>query len=253
MSESKRRSIVERGDGFGAQFLTIIYSAAYCNHHSLEFVYKPIRIMEHNYDNDPEFINKIEELINFRNNFTNYNNLTQNEKEGVVDFQIWDIINLIKKDCNLYLGRDNIQTIRKYFLENKNLNYFDNNYFNVAVHVRRPNSHDNRIEGGNIPDTYYLNTINKIRQKHSDKKLLFHIYSQGDVNNFASYLNDDIVLHINESLSDTFISLVTADALVMSASDLSYSAAVLSLGEIYYLYQGWYAHPPLSHWIVNNP
>jgi hypothetical protein len=30
----------------------------------------------------------------------------------------------------------------------------------VAVHVRRPNSMDNRIEGADVPNEYFLNVIN---------------------------------------------------------------------------------------------
>lgn len=254
ISHSKKRCMEDRSDGFGAQFLTIIYAAAVCNQHKLDFVYKPIKRMEHNYDNDPDFLNKVDNLINFKDNYINYDNLSQVEKEEVVYISLWGAIELVKSNYDLYLGKENMKLIKKYFFENKNKNFYGNDYFNVAVHIRRKNCVDWRNEGSITPDSYYLGIINKIREKHSDKKLLFHIYSQGDINNFKDYLNNDTVLHVNENLFDSFIGLASADVLVMSCSDFSFSAAILSNSEeIYFLYESWYLHKPLSNWIINSP
>ena len=46
---------------------------------------------------------------------------------------------------------------------------------------------------------------------------------------------------------DTFIGLVAADILITSRSSFSYSAAIISDGEIYYQ-QFW--HPPGDKWII---
>lgn len=59
----------ERGDGFGSQFQTIIYSVIYAELNNKTYVYTPFKNMEHNYDNDPHFITKKEWLINFLDNF----------------------------------------------------------------------------------------------------------------------------------------------------------------------------------------
>jgi len=55
------------------------------------------------------------------------------------------------------------------------------------------------------------------------------------------------VFHLNENLFDTFTGLVAAEILVTSRSSFSYSAAILSDGEIYY--QPFW-HPPGEKWIV---
>ena len=49
------------------------------------------------------------------------------------------------------------------------------------------------------------------------------------------------------NIFDTFTEMVAADALIMSRSSFSYSAAVLSDGDIYYQ-KFW--HPPMKHWCI---
>jgi allantoicase len=103
--------------------------------------------------------------------------------------------------------------------------------------------------GTDTPDHYYLNVMNNIREKYAHKDVCFHIYSQGDISKFECYKGTDVILHIDENLFDTFIGLVGAEVLVMSASSFSYSAALLSDGEIYYL-PFW--HRPSKNWIICN-
>jgi hypothetical protein len=91
--------------------------------------------------------------------------------------------------------------------------------------------------------------MTKIREKYKDneKELLFHIYSQGSIENFECYKNDDVVFHIDEDLESTFIGMVASDVLVTSPSTFSYSAAFLTDGEVYFLP---YWHKPKKNWIV---
>ena len=76
--------------------------------------------------------------------------------------------------------------------------------------------------------------------------MLFHIYSQGEDKNFEVFKANDTIFHINEDIYSTFISMVVADILVTSASSLSYIAALISDGEIYYK-KFW--HNPRKEWI----
>ena len=89
--------------------------------------------------------------------------------------------------------------------------------------------------------------MNNLRQKYKEKKILFHIYSQGELSNFDKYKSDDTILKVNMNIFDTFTEMVAADALIMSRSSFSYSAAVLSDGDIYYQ-KFW--HPPMKHWYI---
>lgn len=238
----KNVTIVKRGDGFGALYQNIIYAILYAEACGLTYVHKPIESIAHNYDNEPGFVSNLETLMNIQDYYKNTNNdKVESELELDNRYMYW----YIEQNIDKYANGNSIKIIKDLFWENKNKNFFNNNNLNVAVHIRRPNIEDNRIEGANTPDTYYLNVIQTIRNKY-DKNLLFHIYSQGDIANFKCFINDDVVFHLNENICDTFIGMVAADIFVMSASSFSYSAALVSDGIIYYL-PFW--HPPLQKWL----
>ena len=81
------------------------------------------------------------------------------------------------------LESDSFARLKRRFMENKKDPY-DPAYYNVVVHVRRPKSHDCRLNGTDTPDEYYLNIIKTIRDEHlteGGKPLRFHIYSQGGI------------------------------------------------------------------------
>ncbi len=231
-----------RTDGFGCQFLEIICSALYAEMSHKKFLYSPFRDMEHNYDGVPDFIQKKEELINFIGNFdVNYDEqvqLTASHQKYKRFF--YNNIAACAKSSTL-------KEIKDIFRLNKNReDYFDPHAFNIAIHIRRPNPHDAHAIGTQLPDRVYLRIIKALRIAFSLKNPLFHIYSQGDIEKFeSSFHAEDFILHINEPLEHTFSSLVFADVLVTSTSTFSYTAGLISNGEVYYI-PCWL--PPLPHW-----
>ena len=62
-------------DGFGAQYQRIIQTYIYCKINNLNFVYNQLDIVDHNYDNDNEYNNKLEELLNLKPNIINVNKI----------------------------------------------------------------------------------------------------------------------------------------------------------------------------------
>ncbi|MDR3645994.1 MAG: hypothetical protein P4L22_00450 [Candidatus Babeliales bacterium] len=229
---------MQRKDGFGAQFQNIINTVVYAELNNKKFVYTPFTTMEHNYDGNADFLEKKEHLINFIDNFelNNGNATPQPECHEFFDKNV--------EKCANTVGLNKIRII---FKANKNINdYFEDQTFNIAVHIRRPNIHDSRIEGTDTPDTIFLNIINKLRALYQDKKPLFHIFSQGNIESFKAYNASDVKLHLNDSVEDSFASMVLADILVTSRSSYSYTAALLSQGTVYYV-PFW--HSPLPHWI----
>jgi hypothetical protein len=233
-----------RFDGFGAQFQTLIYTVIYAELTNKKFVYTPFKDMEHNYNKDPHFIEKKERLINFKDNFE-INNCQASAQ------QVGEMIRFFEVNITKCINSLALKKIKNIFRANKNIiNHFNNNNFNIAIHIRRHNQHDSRIEGTNISDSLYLEIINKLRKIYSEKNPFFHLYSQGNVENFKSFISSDVFLHLNESIEDVFISMVLADILVTSASSFSYTAGILSEGIIYYI-PFW--HSPLPNWInINN-
>lgn len=230
-----------RSDGFGSQFFTLILAAAQAELHHKPFYYTPFSKMEHNYDGDPQFLKKKEELINFIGNFP------LNEDNQAEEPAVGSLIFNFEHYVESFVRTENFNKIKQIFRANKDRSkYFNPLHFHIAVHIRRPNSHDCRVGGTDSPDNMYLEIIRKLRTRHLSQCPLFHIYSQGDPAIFKSiYEASDVVFHLNESIEDTFTSMVLADALVLGTSCLSYSAGLLSDGIIYYVP---FSHPPLSTW-----
>lgn len=233
-----------RSDGFGAQFQAIIAAAIYAELNKMDFLYTPFQSMEHNYNNDPDFLVKKESFINFIGNFD-----TLYEK-GIPEFPVVSDIDF-KAFFDAHIIEcaysKTLQKIKAVFKKNKNIdNFFKNSAFNIAIHIRRPNTHDNRLEGADVPDAVFLKIINQLQNIYAEKNILFHIYSQGEVKDFKSFQNvPNIIFHLNETVEDTFLAMVLANVLVTSPSSLSYTAALLSDGEIFYI-PFW--HQPLPHW-----
>lgn len=225
-------------DGFGSQFQDIVAAVIFAELNNKKFVYTPFKTMEHNYDNDPYFLVKKEWLINFIGNFELNTCGAQPVTKSYRDFFDRNVI--------AYGASESLKKIKKIFRANKPKNWFDSEYFHVAVHVRRPNSHDCRPEGSNTPSARYVNAINALRVRLSDRKPLFHIYSQGELRDFREFAAPDVILHLNESIEATFTSLVLADALIIGTSSMSHVAGWLSDGVVFYT-PFW--HPPLPHWI----
>lgn len=241
-------TIATTNDGFGAQYQKIIQTYIYCKLHNLNFLYKPFTYVEHNYDNDINYVVNIENLINLKNNIKNLDDINIATE---IDFN-----SVVRPffDNNIDLCCENnkdMKFIKDCFWANKERKFLDNGKFNVAVHIRRENHIDNGLAGerATTPNSYYLKIMNYIRETHTEKDILFHIYSQGDINDFSDLDNIDVLFYINYDMFKTFIEFVSADILVISPSSFSYVAALISDGKIYYK-NFW--HNPKKNWIIYN-
>lgn len=227
---------IKRNDGFGAQLQSIISTIIYCDINNVEFKYSKFTSIEHNYDSDPDYVEKLEDFINISKTYPlatdepalhNWLTWTENNIDIIQDFPVLD-------------------KLRNIFHKDK-VNIFDTSFYNIAVHIRRPNIHDNRIDGTDTTDSHFLNAIAKLSEIYREKNIKFHIYSQGNIDDFSLYKNDTTKLHINENIIDTFTGLTQADVLVTSRSSFSYIAGFLNRNTIYYT-PFW--HRPLSNWNV---
>lgn len=235
-----------RSDGFGSQFQGLIYCAIWAEFNDREFIYTPFTAMEHNYNNDSLFLEKKEELINFRNHFKVN---TDPEFQWKNTISIAASYYFFEKNIRSCANSKTLTKIKKLFRENKQIDdYYDSSQFNVAVHVRRVNLHDSTAGGELVSDEIYLNIINALREEYRECNPCIHIFSQGDEEAFQKiYSGSDVVFHIDDSIEDSFASMVLADVLVTSVSALSYVAGILSEGIVYYIP---YWHPPLPNWRV---
>jgi hypothetical protein len=249
-------------DGLGSQFQLIISLILVCIENGYQFIYNPIHFLEHNYENDPNFVNKTNELMNLSFKFPTIERQSQVE-ELHIHMCDMSIKYVVDKDIEKYTKEEYLQLVRNMFWQNKNRSILfggDTYHTHVAIHIRRPNLHDpnsfpdkktpneDYYYRVGTPDSYYLKIIRIIKATHSSDKppLLFHIYSQGDINMFNSFISDDTILHINEDVFLSFTEMVAADILVTSFSSFSYTAAFLNQNTIYY-HPFW--HPPKTNWI----
>lgn len=219
-----------RSDGFGAQFQTIIGSLVYARVYDLKFYYTPFEKMEHDYENDPQFLDKKEEMIGWKSHFPIANGKVPRKSAQEIVF-FMDHLN-----WNNLKAQEALEEIKTIFWKS------EPQIKMIAVHIRRRNIHDSRDQGTQVPDDHFLKVIEKTQKEFPE--LPVHIFSQGKLfcERYIKY-----TLHIDESVEETFSSLVKAQVLITSPSSLSYSAALLSQGTVYFT-PFW--HQPLPHWKI---
>jgi len=256
--EPEKVTICPYTDGFGSQFQTIIYAIIFCIRYGQQFIYTPLKQVEHNYSDDVTFIERLEELMNIRSHFTNMKDLPPEIQKTVT---LWDNSNIKSKfDWKIQevVTQDILNKIRNIFWGNKDINHFKNNKKNIAIHIRRPNTVDETIldepqkQFHNYnrynTDEYFLGVIQRIRDENKGIDLQFHIYSQTNIrSNFDCYINEDTQLHIDEDICSTFVGLAAADILVTSVSSFSYIAGFFNYGTVIYFP---FLHKPLPHWLM---
>lgn len=230
------------GDGLGSHIQQYIFSITFAEIHGNTVYLSYNTKFEHNYTEDAMY----------KTNLLNYINLHKYYgMPDAIDESTLPAIDHHYRFCESNLDKvlesETFKQLKERFFLNK-VNPYDKSFFNVAVHVRRPNPHDNRNEGTNTPDSYYIDVMNRIRREYKDTKpIKFHIYSQGKLEMFDIYKADDVLLHIDTPIIDTYDGLIFGDVLVTSASSLSYTAAMLSNGKVFFK-RFW--HPPYKNWIV---
>ena len=232
-----------RIDGFGAQYQTIINTIIYCMENNINYLYSPLKNVEHNYENDPNYINKLENLMNLKENVKNRDDTTIEIKFGstvLIEFE---------KSIDRYCNSETMTFIKGCFWRNKERDFFKNGKINISVHIRRENNADKGQCGarGTTPNEYYVRIMNEIRAKYNRNQLQFHIYSQGIEEDFENMKREDVEFHLNEGITTTFIGMVAADILVISPSSFSYVAGLLSDGIVYYK-PFW--HSSRKEWII---
>ena len=256
-------------DGFGAQFQRIIWTCIYAEEFEKgEFVYQTPKKVAHNYTDDPAFISNIEEIMNIKTHYMNYDDVRK-EGDMILTPDFYDIFKYVENNIDVCMKSKSMERIKTYYWQNKNTAQERRRLYripredshnttythHVAVHIRRPNCDDTRPNGGEeYTNEYYINSLLKIRGTYLKydpaNRIQFHIYSQGKNDNFVDIMNHpilgkDVMMHLDDNTEDTFIAMTVADILLTSASSYSYVAAFLCHGDIYYT-DFW--HKPCSWW-----
>ena len=237
-----------RWDGFGAQYQSIIWSIVWAECKGHTFYYSEIERMLNDTGDEKKFIQDANTLINLQ---TKYPPVTSAPHGSTVFALKWPYFyKEIEKNMEFFHNSDSFRRIQRSYFEGKK-SPFDSEHYHVAVHIRRPVAFDVRQEGTAAPDGYYLgimkNIMNHFQYMLTDKPVQFHIYSQGTEEKFEAYKAFPAVFHLTDDTFSSFNGMVFADMLITSASSFSYTAALLSKGEVIYM-PFW--HPPRAHWKV---
>jgi len=267
-------STIPFDDGFGAQFQRFIWTCIYAEEcEDTQFIYRTPKKMAHNYNDDPQFIAKLETLMNMKPHYINYDDIIAQNAEyasagrhgdvvQVITPDFYDIFNYVERNIDVCMKSKSMARIKENYWRNKDRPSERARVFgradythHLAAHIRRPNCDDTRPNGGEeYTNAYYLHSFLTIREKYlkenNNTRIQFHIYSQGTDDKFVDVMTHDIigkdvVLHLNDSNEDTYLGMTLADILVTSASSYSYSAAFFCDGDIYYT-EFW--HKPCSWW-----
>lgn len=105
-------------DGFGSQAQKNILTFIFCDMNDYKFVYTPFKEMEHNYENDDNYLNKMENLLNFKNEIKNVSSLNNNDKIFELDY-VKLVIPFINENIDQCIESDSINKIKKIFWNNK--------------------------------------------------------------------------------------------------------------------------------------
>lgn len=251
------------GDGIGSQYQHIISVLLIAMHENCEFIYNPVQRIQHNYDNDPDYINKFENLMNIRAYYPTVGDPTAPETSKII-FCSMDAKYHIDKHIDDYATDTALTSIRKMFWANKNDSGCappanDKTVIRVAAHIRRINETDKELpvlepERFTTTNEFYIEIMKNLIREHNENyakaasppSLEFHVYSQGHPEDFEDFLIiPNLVLHINENVFDTFVDLVSADILITSFSSFSYTAALLNTNTVLY-HEFW--HKPRANW-----
>lgn len=235
------RSIDGR-DGLGSHVQQYVFGLMFAalNGHTLYLSYDTS--FEHNYDGESDYTNKMLNYINLHK----YYGMPPHLDERAFP-QPEEHYKFCEQNLDRMLASDSFKLLKSRFLENKR-SPFDPTFHNVAVHIRRSNAHDNRVEGCDTPNVHYLTVMNRIRTGHDGAKpLKFHIYSQGKLEDFDVLKGEDVEFYIDGALLDTYNGMLFSDSLVLSRSSFSYSAALLTDAKVYYTH---FWHLPASDWVT---
>ena len=228
-------------DGFGAQYHAIISGIAYAAQENLVYVHSPLKALGSQHGGNVQELNAFIGIPPGKPP----KNIDEMKEEAYSE-----TVHLSENPSEYYT-EDVVDKIRKYYYGSKKPNISPPD---IAIHIRRGDvtREKNRSEvegpfGGNryVENSDYKKIIEMLEKKYPEYNI--SIFSQGSENDFADLASNKVTFRLNEDLTSTFHSLVTAKVLVTSISSLSYSAAILNENTVYYM-SFW--HKPLDHWNI---
>jgi hypothetical protein len=250
-----RLMLLPRGDGFGTHLLGLLSALAYCRAKNLTYVHLPWDHVGHCPRGLPiaEWSAELEAFTGLTQNVTLFS-----ESIGPVPAIRW--ISFARDNVNSYFTDGFLKDIRTRYLahpptKNHSASFLaTKDSVRVSVHVRRGDVSQAMTSRytNNTETLRFMEQVQRdIQNANLSRPVTFHIYSEGEKASFddivQAYGSDRVFLHLNEDLKVTIHDMACADVFLMAKSGFSYSAALLSAGQVYY--QPFWK-PPLDTWKV---
>jgi hypothetical protein len=135
--------------------------------------------------------------------------------------------------------------------------HYDENAYNIAIHVRRGDivagqgeieNHSMRWLTNDYFVTVLQNTLNYIT---TDKKVAIYLFSQGKKGDFIEFEKfPNLIYCLDMSAMDSFLHMVYADLLITSKSSFSYKPALINKGIKIVPENFWHGYPNTNDWIM---
>lgn len=223
-------TIFGKVDGFGSQYQAIMSGIAICAHMKWKYVHSPLINVAHLNGIDVKKLNTFIGIPITRHLYKHVNKIE--ECSGIVHRSV---------NPDIFYTNNVLNIIRNYYYSTpKPLK----SKYDIAIHIRRGDVKENgdyEITRRYTSNDIYTKIINNLKIKYPNYTIC--IYSQGNDEDFIN-LNVDCI-KLNNDLRIDFHEMVTSKVLIMAKSSYSYCAALLSIGEIYYM-DFW--HNKLNKW-----
>lgn len=248
-----------KNDGAGSQAFTLMSALAFAKSHGVTYVHRPFEYLEH--ETGADAVRAWEDYFNLGAGELSLASC-QAPQMPIEDFlaheDMWrkDVIVTAEHFlhyCNLDPGAwpgivpELRRKYRRYDASEAGRPFL------VCVHMRRGDvSATGPLTAKNFtPNAVFLSTVKTIAKGLDRLKVdrLIEVHSQGDPAAFAEFSQLGCHLRLDEPAMQSHQRLVNADALVMSRSSFSFTAALLNRGAVLYDPQ---KYLPMPNWIVRS-
>lgn len=184
---------------------------------------------------------KVIRQFSFDQNLVNFIQQNKDIKEQVLielpqHGATWPLMCFCQQNSGLIFDENIIRSLREE-LNFSGKKYFNEDEFNIALHIRSENPKDvdassaeRELYNHSRDFSRYCNLIDRLKNKYYNKKTSLHIYSQGFANTFDEFFNlsspmFDINIHIDEHPISDLYHMIYADSFIMANSAFSYIAS----------------------------
>lgn len=193
-------------------------------------------------ENSKKEVNIIKDIIK---SYSNQNVIFMCEQDQFY-YDQFGIINDLKAKFYSSKERDNDKLI------------YDENFFNIAIHVRRGDivqkigNENNNLTMRWLDDDYFINALySTLKTISTDKQIRIYLFSQGKPEDYEMYSQfENLHLCLDFSAKDSFLHMCFADALITSKSSFSYKPALLNRGIKVCPANFWHGYPKSNDWIL---